>query len=1144
MAPNPCQRFLLLLLGVLTLFPVVNSRLPPPNPTTSVSTSFPSTPTPSPSPIHSDLAALPDESAHQEQLDDLLDYLLRLIEAFQQQLDDFDDYLLWLRENFPEQFNTSNNHLLWLGGNADPEVASQNSEDSDSSTNDPVQPTNSPLEYNSADSERNSVLFYHPNSLDELFGANYSESDDSSNYAVFAYSLPHYRGLPTIFEEDEDSDNGEFDYSLRGLPTVFEEDEDSDDGEFDSSLPYYRGLPTIFEEDEDYDNGDSHNSNTEGRSGHSPDQNGVNGDSHNSPTEGRSSYSPDQNRVNSDSHDNTSPHYPEESHNSVNGFNSHSHYSTPTVRILEPRETPPSGYSQELPNGVNGYFHNSHTEGRSGDSQENQNSVNGDSGSSSPSVFFLEPGETTPSGYSEESEEPQIVVNGIFHNSHTEGRSDYSQGSQIDDNGDSHDRTTPQYPEESHNSINGFNSHSHYSTPTVRILQPRETTPSGYTEESKESQTDDNSDSEESEESQIDDNSDSDEDKNGDDSDDGDDSDTEGACDSSKEDQNSHDRDSDSNNSEGRSDSPEGDQESHDSDSGGSDSEGRSGYSKEYDTDNDCDPDGSNTKGPSDSSEESQSSGRDHFGSQNHSADGSQQELPSLSHYTGGNIPSPEFFKSVITESPTIADMASKSKEEQPSGSFHQDYIASMRYRNDLPPPDMPPKFLDIPHEGLSRFLTPGFASNLARREEPNIDVDAEGGMPIDLVGIPGLHLGDESAIMAPENPQPIDPADLPLLMPLDQLRHPAPKNTNVSFLRRTQHISVERSAPSISGTTLVANQTRSIKKAKVSLDDPKNVKKLVQKGFDVFYPESKYTGEDTESRVRGLPATKAELDAWANPVHPDNPKLKFVGFFPVLPDLDGFTDPGGLVQFKFDKAPVSAVGGKRDKRMDVALLHPSAPEERICEEHAQKAALHKANPEVYPDPGPVPWDYDLFLSEKSESVPKIATSMDPKHPNRDNDDLYGHEGAEGNKFHRYDRVRTYATSAQTINTDNKQRDIALTMFEPTEGKDKQQAAYYYCILGKTRLKPERARTIAQAGLAPTASQVKEDQVDQMQVAVRDPDESEVYKRALHRANIDPEFAKTLGPPPEPPVAEEGEEEVAEQADSPDDEAGDQMSDE
>lgn len=110
----------------------------------------------------------------------------------------------------------------------------------------------------------------------------------------------------------------------------------------------------------------------------------------------------------------------------------------------------------------------------------------------------------------------------------------------------------------------------------------------------------------------------------------------------------------------------------------------------------------------------------------------------------------PDIFEPPALEpSDSTINMSSKSKSGQSSGSggFHQEYIASLRYRNDLPPPDLPPKFLDIPHEGLGRFITPGFASNLARREEPNIDVDAEGGMPIDLVGIPGLHLGDESGI-------------------------------------------------------------------------------------------------------------------------------------------------------------------------------------------------------------------------------------------------------------------------------------------------------------------------------------------------------------------------------------------------------------
>jgi Paf1 len=76
---------------------------------------------------------------------------------------------------------------------------------------------------------------------------------------------------------------------------------------------------------------------------------------------------------------------------------------------------------------------------------------------------------------------------------------------------------------------------------------------------------------------------------------------------------------------------------------------------------------------------------------------------------------------------------------------FKQDMVVSTRYRNDLPPPPMPPKLLDIDNGGLAQYLTTSFASGLARREEPNIEVDAEGGMPIDMIGIPGYFLGDES---------------------------------------------------------------------------------------------------------------------------------------------------------------------------------------------------------------------------------------------------------------------------------------------------------------------------------------------------------------------------------------------------------------
>ncbi|CAG8884082.1 unnamed protein product [Penicillium nalgiovense] len=459
--------------------------------------------------------------------------------------------------------------------------------------------------------------------------------------------------------------------------------------------------------------------------------------------------------------------------------------------------------------------------------------------------------------------------------------------------------------------------------------------------------------------------------------------------------------------------------------------------------------------------------------------------------------------------------MSSKSKEGQSSGGFHQEYIASLRYRNDLPPPDMPPKFLDIPHEGLSRFLAPGFASSLARREEPNIEVDAEGGMPIDLVGIPGLHLGDESAIMAPENPQPMDPADLPLLMTIEQLRNPAPRNTNVSFLRRTQHIGVDRSAGDGSRPAPVKSQARTAKKGKPHVDDPKHVKKFIQKGFDIAYPRA-------STLERTLIATSV------------NPKLKPVGFFPVMPDLEGFPDPGGYLQFKFDKAPLAAVSGKRDKRMDVGILTPVAPEQRVCVEHESKVHLHNTNPALYAHPGPVPYDYQLFLPEKPQSVKNIDASMKLSNPTRDSEDLYTNESAEGNKFHRYDRIRTYATSAQVFNTE--QKDIALTLFEPKDGDTRQLAAYYYPISGKARLKPERARTIAQAGLAPTSTQQEEieERIDQMQIVMRDPNEAEIYKRALTRLRIDPKFVSNM--PPEPVAQEEEQPLENEETEKPADE--------
>jgi RNA polymerase II-associated factor 1 len=377
-----------------------------------------------------------------------------------------------------------------------------------------------------------------------------------------------------------------------------------------------------------------------------------------------------------------------------------------------------------------------------------------------------------------------------------------------------------------------------------------------------------------------------------------------------------------------------------------------------------------------------------------------------------------------------------------------------------------------------------------------------------------------------PENPPPPDPRDLPFLIPLDQLKNPAVKNVNVSFLRRTQYIAVEQRGPGGFKPSAGRAKPRPSEKTKLANDDPIYIKKYIMKGFDIAYPKSRHAGEDTAERIKGHTPQKPELDAWAHPVHPDNPKLKPVGTFPVLPDLQGYPDPGGFVQFKFDKPPLLAASGKRDERIDVGLLYPSAPPEHVLEEHDAKARLHKNNPRLYKDPGPVPWDYDLFVPEQKGSATKIKDSLDLSNSNRDDEGLYTH-GDDESKFHRYDRLRTYSTKAQQLNSEQKQRDIALTLFDPAKSSSQAdgtiQAAYYYPILGKMRLAPERARKIAKAGLSARSQQAaaaggeagREDQADQIHVTVRDPDEAEIYKRSLHRGNVDPEFKKNLPPPPQ-----------------------------
>lgn len=78
-------------------------------------------------------------------------------------------------------------------------------------------------------------------------------------------------------------------------------------------------------------------------------------------------------------------------------------------------------------------------------------------------------------------------------------------------------------------------------------------------------------------------------------------------------------------------------------------------------------------------------------------------------------------------------------------GQSRQDYIARIRYQNELPPPPCPPKLLDIPID-LDQLTSSSFLSGMVQKTPVNVEVDMDLGMPLDMTEIPGIfEKGDES---------------------------------------------------------------------------------------------------------------------------------------------------------------------------------------------------------------------------------------------------------------------------------------------------------------------------------------------------------------------------------------------------------------
>ncbi|KAI0969270.1 RNA polymerase II-associated [Xylaria arbuscula] len=418
--------------------------------------------------------------------------------------------------------------------------------------------------------------------------------------------------------------------------------------------------------------------------------------------------------------------------------------------------------------------------------------------------------------------------------------------------------------------------------------------------------------------------------------------------------------------------------------------------------------------------------------------------------------------------------MASSSRSGGEHRPVHQDYVARIRYSNALPPPPNPPKLLDIPNTGLAsgQYTAPGFASRLAREQPLNIEADAELGMPLDLIGMPGVFDGDESSIQAPSRAPSIHslhPQDRALLRPLQTLGKPKPADAAVSFLRRTEYISsVTTKSKHEAGPLRALNPTalrRSVKRSspEPDKDSPAYVKRKIDQSFAITTANLK-----DKSRVR----------------HPTKRNLKLVDSYPMVPELEAFPDYGGYFTIKFTNNPVP-VSGVYDKRLLNAVIKPSALPEEVETTFKLAKQAHERDPENNPRPVN-PQTYNYFLSDTLETSEKFSQRFDTLNPDYDDDDLYTSKNSDGNGCFQFRFVRTYETKDE-VELDNatKYDEELLVAFNNDEMVD-QKAVYYSPVIHRAVLRPQRSKTIHRnAGLAEDIEEIP----DRLAVTVADYDD-------------------------------------------------------
>lgn len=319
-------------------------------------------------------------------------------------------------------------------------------------------------------------------------------------------------------------------------------------------------------------------------------------------------------------------------------------------------------------------------------------------------------------------------------------------------------------------------------------------------------------------------------------------------------------------------------------------------------------------------------------------------------------------------------------------------------------------------------------------------------------------------AIQAPVQAPSVHPHDRPLLRPLAALGKLKVAEANVSFLRRTEYISsmVPRKHENSSPRSLLAKAKKPTRGTDSSTDSPQVIKRKIDRSFEVAEQDLK-----DPKRVK----------------HPSKRHLKLVEAIPLLPDLDAFPDSGAYVTIKFLTNPASTSNNSYDSRMLSGLFRPI---EKTEEEEAQfeaATAAHERDPHNVPKPQNL-MNYDFYLGQNGETGGNFQRMFDIEDPDNDNDTLYTDRA---NNCFQFNRIRAYET-AQEIELDHptKYQEEVLIAYNDDTSNSRQKAMYYYPVMQKSTVRPQRTKNIARTvGIHNEQEQI----VDQLDITVENPQE-------------------------------------------------------